>query len=191
MRTPIVILITALAALPLPADDSAGRSATPVADALDWYSTWFGSGQNMMGRQTCRGEFRATLYTFRCDPLAVGVGASADVSGRCSVVSMRPSVGLEDGLRVNALSNLAKVLPPVKTGVGRPHDCGELPTAEGAFELTIAPHSREVDDRLTKAARAAALAYVKRGGDRPCESIFQKLGLAIPLPMCTRYARGI
>jgi hypothetical protein len=180
MRIPITILIAGLVALPLRPDDSPKRAATLVADTLDWYSTWFGLDQNTLRRQTCRGEFRATLYTFRCDPLAVVVSAAFDDSGRCSIVSTRPSISPEDGLHVNTLSNLAHLTPPPKTSVAPPRDCGELPTIEGAFELTLIPRSREVDDRLTKAARVVALAYVKRGGDRPCVLYFPKVRLGDP-----------
>jgi hypothetical protein len=181
MRIPLAlaILIASLVAAPVQAND-AKPAATPVANALDWYSTRFGSDQNMLGCQTCQGEFRATLYSFRCDPLAAVVSADFDDSARCSIVSTRPSIGPEAGLHANTLSNLAHLMPPVKTNVARPRDSGELPLTEGAFELTITSRSREIDNGLTKAARVVALAYVKLGGDRPCVLYFPKVRFGDP-----------
>jgi hypothetical protein len=172
MRLLLAMLIPAIVANPLQVNDAPKRAETPIADALDWYTTWFVSGQSARDRQTCHGEFRAGLYSFRCDPLAVVVSAKVEDSGRCSVVAMRPGVSQDDGLQVNTLSNL---VPPREGSMPRPRDCGELPTAEGPFELSIIFRPREIDNRLTSASRAAALAFIKLGGDDPCVLHFPKV----------------
>jgi len=174
----MTILISALAALPLRPDDPPKTAATLVADALGWYSTWFGLDQTTLKPQTCRGEFRAELYSFRCDPLGAVVFANVEDSGRCLIGSMSPSASPDAGLHVNTLSNLA---PPPETKAVQPRDCGELPTADGRFEITVTPRLRGADDHLTKAAREAALAYVKRARDRrPCAIHFPRVRAGDP-----------
>jgi hypothetical protein len=165
MRAFLVIATLGLTLGPLHAAESGNRTSTPVADALDWYSVWWSLNPNTSGVQTCRGELRTNSYSFRCDPLSVVIGAVVRDSGHCSITFMRPSVSLDDGLRVQTLEHL--VPPRTRTPVP-PRDCGELPTKEGRFELTITPRSGRVNSALTSAARDAALAYNKRSGDLFC-----------------------
>lgn len=140
-------------------------ASTPIAGALDWYSVWWSSSPNTPGTQTCRGELRGNLYSFRCDPLAVVVAVVVDDSGHCSIVSMSPSISEEDGLRVQTLAHL---VPPRNSKPAQPRDCGELPLKDGSFELAIPPRSRKVNNALTIDARNAALRYTKQGGDDGC-----------------------
>lgn len=163
MRMPLTILTVALVVVSSVAGYPPNPAPTPIADALGWYSVWFMSDRNAPGRRTCRGEFRAGLYSFRCDPLAVVVSATVEDSGRCSIGNMRPSVEQDDGLRVNTLPHL---VPQGKANVPRPGECGELPTTEGKFEFTVTSRLRDIDGRLTEAARAAAIAFMIRARDR-------------------------
>jgi hypothetical protein len=150
------------------ADDASNGTTTPVADALDWYSVWFGSNANTMsGTQTCRGELRGSSYSFRCDPLSMVIAAVVNEGGHCSITSMRPSASPDDGLRVQTLEDLVPPGVPRKKG-GVPQDCGELPVKEGGFQIVVTRHSRPVNSSLTSAARDAALAYNKRSGDQAC-----------------------
>lgn len=80
---------------------------------------------------------------------------------------MRPSIGSDDGLRVQTLEHLVPPGVPRKKG-GSPQDCGELPVKDGSFEIAVTPHSRPVNGTLTGAARDTALAYNKRSGDLSC-----------------------
>jgi hypothetical protein len=169
MRVLLAITILGLNLIPLRADDASNRTTTPVADALDWYSVWFGSNPSSTpGAQKCRGELRGSSYSFRCDPLSVVVAVVVNEGGHCSITSMSPSVGPDDGLRVQTLEHLVPPGVPRKKG-GAPQDCGELPLKEGSFQLVITPRSRPVNGALTTAARDAALAYGKASrGRRPC-----------------------
>src|SRR5581483_7894256 len=103
------------AALALSCAGSAGgapdRSAL-VADALDWYSVWFGGVKRQApGVQKCRGELRENSYIFRCDPLSVVVGVGTDEAGRCWIKFMGPSIGPDDGLQMLTPGNWAKAIP--------------------------------------------------------------------------------
>ena len=177
MRILSAMLISSFVAASPQTNNVPERAATPVSDALGWYSVWFVMEKNTPAGQTCRGELRAGLYSFRCDPLAVVVSARVEDSGRCSIVNMRPSVSPEDGLRVNTLSNL---VPQRKASVPRPSECSELPTTEGPLQITITPQLREIDDHLTKSARAAALAFIRMGGDSRCTLDFPKVRIGDP-----------
>lgn len=170
MRMFLAIGILALSLAPLRAEDTGDRTTTPIADALDWYSLWFGSGPGSPGSpatQTCRGELRGSSYSFRCDPLSVVVAAVRNEAGHCSITSMRPSVGAEDGVRVQTLDHLVPPGVPRRKGAA-PEKCGELPVKEGRFDITVTPHPRPVNSTLTRAAREAAIAYSKKSGDRGC-----------------------
>jgi hypothetical protein len=168
MRVLLAIMTLGLSLVPLRADDVGNRTTTPVADALDWYSVWFGSNPGTTpGAQTCRGELRGSLYSIRCDPLSVAVAVVVNERGHCSITSMRPSISPDDGLRVQTLEHLVPPGVPRKKG-GEPQDCGDLPLKEGRFQLVITPRSRPVNSALTTAARDAALAYSKASGGRPC-----------------------
>ncbi len=149
-----LVLIAAFGLLPLLDAQSTG-SASLVADALDWYSTWFGpmppAGAAL---QTCRGELKANLYRFRCDPLSAVVDAVTDGSGQCSIVSMRPAISPNDGLRVQTLENLVPPNVPRRKGPA-PKDCGELPASAGSFELKIMPRARIASEALSNDARTA------------------------------------
>ena len=163
MRMLLLIAIVGLTLPPLGADDADNR--TPLADALDWYSVWWGSAPNTPVVQTCRGEVRTNLYRFRCDPLSVIVDAVVDDSGHCSIVSMRPSISSDDGLRVQTL---AHPVPPRNRKPAPPLDCGELPLNDGIIQLTIVPRGRQVNNGLTSSARDAALYYNQQGGEGHC-----------------------
>jgi hypothetical protein len=117
--------------------------------------------------QTCRGELKANLYRFRCDPLSVVVDAVSDGSGHCSIISMRPALSPEDGLRVQTLENLVPPNVPRNKGAA-PKDCGELPVDAGTFELKIRPQTRNISESLSTDARRAALHYNAEGGDDHC-----------------------
>jgi hypothetical protein len=167
MRVLLATAILWLSFAPLRADDT-NQTTTLVADALDWYSVWFGSSPDgTPGAQTCRGELRGHSYSFRCDPLSVVVGVTANEEGRCSIMFMRPSVGPDDGLHVQTLEHLVPPGIPRKKGA-TPQYCGELPVKEGSFEIVIMPRARPVNSALTNTARDVALAYNKAAGDRPC-----------------------
>jgi hypothetical protein len=167
------------------------QATTPVAGALDWYSVWFGSSPDSTpGPQTCRGEFRGHYYSFRCDPLSVVLGAAANEEGRCSITFMRPSVGPEDGLRVQSLERL---VPP---GIPRrkraaPQHCGELPLKAGSFEIVVTPHPRPVSSVLTNAARDMALAYNKASSDRPCLLRFPNVKAGDPFVHVYQECQGV
>lgn len=135
-------------------------SKTIVADALDWYLVWLGQSAKAARVQTCQGELLDNRYEFRCDPLEVVVDALFNDSGRCAITSMRPSISPADGTR----------LRPVPRAIIRiPHEeCGELPINKRYFKVLVTPHSRMFDADLSAKARAAALAYMERGGDRSC-----------------------
>jgi hypothetical protein len=142
MRIASMFTVFALAVVSLTADDSGNRTTIPVADAVEWYSVWFGSNPGATpGPQTCRGELRGPSNTFRCDPLSVVVAAVVDEGGHCSITSMRPSVSPDDGLRVHSLEQLVPPGVPRRKG-GVPQDCGEMPLQERTFQLVITPHSR-------------------------------------------------
>lgn len=165
MRAFVLIVILGCTPGPLPAADASDRTTTPVADALGWYSVWWGLNPSTPGVQTCRGELRENLYRFRCDPLSVVVDGVVDDSGHCSIVFMRASSNPEDGLRAQTF---AHVTPPRRNKLAQPGDCGELPRNDGVFELAITPRSRQVNSVLTSDAHNAALAYNSHGGDRLC-----------------------
>jgi hypothetical protein len=168
MRVLLAITILGLNLVPLRADDVGNQTTTPIGDALDWYSVWFGSGSGTIpGTQACRGERRGNAYSFRCDPLSVVVTVIVKEGGHCPITSMRPSISSDDGLRVQTLEHLVPPSVPRKKG-GTPQECGELPLKEGSFQLVITPGSRPVSGALTIAARDVALAYSKASGGRPC-----------------------
>lgn len=164
MRIPVIVIVSGLASLHA---QNTG-SASPIADAVDWYSTWF-SATPPAGAvlQTCRGELKGNLYRFRCDPVSAVVDVVTDGSGRCSIVSMRPAVSPDDGLRVQTLEHLVPPNVPRKKGA-TPQDCGELPLNAGVFELKIMPAARPVNEALSSNARSAALHYNSQGGDDRC-----------------------
>lgn len=152
-------------------DDIGKGKPSPVADALDWYSVWWGSGSTTTSLQTCSGEFRSNIYSFRCDPLSVVVEVVKSEMGSFSIVAMRPAVSGEDGLRVHTLAHL---FPPRPINTNHPQRFGELPGKEGVFEITIMPRSRPVNSALTRSARLVALQLKSGIGDSSC-------GLRIPL----------
>jgi len=190
MRFPLVTAVLCLSLAPLRATDT-NQATTPVADALDWYSVWFGSNPDgTPGPQTCRGEFRGPSYSFRCDPLSVVVGVTANEEGRCSIAFMRPSVGPGDGLRVQTLEQLVAPGVPRRKGAA-PQYCGELPVKEGTFQIVVAPHPRSVNGVLTNAARSAALAYNKAAGDRPCLLRFPNVKTGDPFVHVYQECQGV
>lgn len=175
----VLVLITAFG-LALSADAQNTDNASLVADAVDWYSTWWSlappGGATM---QTCRGELKGTLYRFRCDPLSTVVDVVTDSGGHCSIISMRPAISADDGLRVQTLENLVPSGVPRRKGA-TPQDCGELPVKDGTFELKIMPHARPVSDTLSNNARSAALHYNTQGGDDLCLLRFPKVKTGDP-----------
>ncbi len=175
----ILVLITAFG-LALSANAQNAENASLVADAVDWYSTWWSAappaGATM---QSCRGELKANLYRFRCDPLSTVVDAVTDSAGHCSIVSMRPAISPEDGLRVQTLETLVPSSVPRKKG-SAPQDCGELPVNDGTFELKVMPHVRPVSDTLSNSARSGALHYNAQGGDDFCTLRFPKVKTGDP-----------
>lgn len=191
MRVLLVITILVINLVPLRADDVGNRTTTPVADALDWYSVWFGSNPGTTPvAQTCRGELRESSYSFRCDPLSVVVAVVVNAGGHCSITSMRPSGSPDDGLRVQTLEHLVPPGVPRKKG-GVPQDCGELPVRDGNFEIAVTPHSRPVNSTLTSAARDAALAYNKRSGDQSCLLRFPNAKTGDPFFHVYEECRGV
>lgn len=175
----ILVFITALG-LTLSVDAQNTNNTSVVADALDWYSTWWSpappTGATL---QTCRGELKANLYRFRCDPLSTVVDAVTDSAGHCSIVSMRPAISPEDGLHVQTLENLVPSGVPRRKGAA-PQDCGELPINGGTFELKVMPHVRPVNETLSNSARSAALHYNTQGGDDLCLLRFPKVKAGDP-----------
>src|SRR5216117_4143219 len=107
----IVLLVTALGN-----NSVLGGSTTVIADALDWYSTWFSQRAAQTSEQTCAGEFLDRRYELRCDPLNVTVSLEAN-TGECSVSAMRPSVLPEEAVRFPSV--------PTPTTPQR-GNCGEL-----------------------------------------------------------------
>jgi hypothetical protein len=151
-----------------------GENAGLIADAVDWYSTWSRAAHPAGATiQTCRGELRTNLYRFRCDPLSAVVDVETDGAGHCVIVSMRPAISADDGLRVQTLENLIPSNVPRRKGAA-PQDCGELPVKGGAFELKVTPHVRLANDALLNSARSAAIHYDTQGGDDFCLLRFPK-----------------
>jgi hypothetical protein len=176
----ILVLITAFG-LAFSADSQNTDNASLVADALDWYSTWWSlSAPTGAAMQTCRGELKANSYSFRCDPLRAVVGVSTDGSGHCSIVLMTPAISAEDGLRVLRLEHLVPPGIPRRKGAA-PQDCGELPLSGGAFEFKIMPRAaRPVSDALSNSARVRALDYFKLGGGTSCLLRFPRVKAGDP-----------
>lgn len=190
MRVLLTTAILCFGFAPLHAAD-ASQTTTFVADALDWYSVWFGSSPAATpGAQTCRGELRGHSYSFRCDPLSGVVGVSGNEEGHCSITFMRPSIGPEDGLRVQTLEHLVPPGVPRRKGAA-PQYCGELPVKEGTFEIVVMPHPRPVNSALTNAARDAALAYNKAAGDRPCLLRFPNVKTGDPFVHVYQECQGV
>jgi hypothetical protein len=188
MRLILMPLCVALLFLtPSRADDAVAPRTTLVADALDWYSIWGTATSAQAGTQTCRGELRDNAYSFRCDPLGVVVELVVDDSGRCSIVSMRPTVDPNDGLHVNTL---AHIVPPRQKATA-PTDCGELPVNKGPFSITITPRPREVNSALTRSARDAALASDKAGGGSQCVFHFPYVKTGDPFFHVYEECRGV
>jgi hypothetical protein len=139
-----------------------GNRSTIVADALSWYSMWMTGEWNIEKIQICRGELRDSSYQFRCDPLKVVVSVRLEDSGACVITNMRHALFPQDGIKMARLPEL--------TGrrLSKNVQCGELPTEEGMFEITIKPRMREVSQRLTAEAHDAGSEYMRRGGQKHC-----------------------
>jgi len=159
----LLIAILGFASVPACAEETERRATSLIADALDWYSVWWGLNSKMPGGQTCRGEFRRPIYILRCDPLSVAIGMEVDRSGRCYFTNMSPIIGAVDSGNLLGFGDLDSYADEFRP---RARDCGELPIKEGKFSLTIVPRSRNVDHSLTVQARDAALQYFKRAGSR-------------------------
>jgi hypothetical protein len=172
MRRFVGIVLAVILVAPLRAQKA---SATMVADALDWYSVWWGADTNEMGTQNCSGELRGRFYAFRCDPLAAMVFVDVDDSGSCTVRTIFTAPSPEEEVKVFAPTR------PVGEKAVEPQDCGELPLRQGSLEFKVTPRARPVDNLLTARARDAALAYGNGGGGMPgCVMRFPKVKAGDP-----------
>lgn len=162
LLSPIHVIILALYSAQLLAQPLAERSGTLIGAALSWYNLWWGSGANEVHVQTCEGEFRANLYSFRCDPLSVVVDVAVEKSGECSIIFMRPSRSPQDGLRVQTMSHILRPSGAKSVLIQR---CGELPVQSGHFKILVVPILGAFSDSLTGAAREAAFKYRGMMGD--------------------------
>ncbi len=148
---------TILILLWLAAVTAHGQSRTLIADALDWYAIWGGPKEIEQGPQACKGSHKGSRYALKCDPMSVLISLTVDDAGRCSITNMSAISSHEGPFHVDAFE-------PARP----PQACGELPSKNGDFQMTIVPLPRPVDESLSARAHSAAKKYFELGMTRGC-----------------------
>jgi hypothetical protein len=139
---------------------------TMLGDAIGWYQLWLAPAVTPAEKQTCRGMLDGGVWTLQCNPIGAVVSGEIGESGECTITNIHHRVFPAEGLTMYGFHGRPTT---------QPHQCPELPSRDGRFQVTLVPSRREYDEELTLSARDTAIASFRNQQFGQCRIYFPRV----------------